>query len=371
MEIETITLERWMCRICLDKGSYNIFEEQLPITAPMLHSTINNQGHSEGFHSTMANDTITIVDALNSFSEFKVSPSEIDNEPMMLCENCRNELLRCLKFRAKIHETESLLRRDCVIQVCKTEQEEAKTSLTLQLADVDPFLEDEDECKVASGQEKLVLKPESDHAKPGKVHHAKPRFQLTNQVSNILRNVATSSISFGGKRKESEEPVGSSTPLKMQRKDSHIERKLEKTLVVPNYIFKSETDDTQKKNVLHIEKTTVSSSSQIISEKDFDRSESNGIFYCTDCPKAFSAAYHLLVHTRSTHLCQYCLKHFDNVSDRNKHIREEHKTFKCSICNFQTHYATNLRAHLKKNHEVSLPAHVSILQVQQDCNENK
>lgn len=65
MEIETITLERWMCRICLSKGTYNIFEERL--IPPSDH-----QGQPSST-SHGSNGSISIIDALNCFSEFKVS----------------------------------------------------------------------------------------------------------------------------------------------------------------------------------------------------------------------------------------------------------------------------------------------------------
>ncbi|XP_058817651.1 uncharacterized protein LOC131680950 [Topomyia yanbarensis] len=368
MEIQTLTLEQWMCRICLGKGSYKIFEDQLSITTNLSPSN-DNQGHPEGFRLAV-NDAITIVDALNCFSEFKISPSEIDNEPIMLCERCCSELLRCYNFRIKVHDAESLVRRNCAIRSFVTEEEEGKTGLTLQLANVDPSLEDDDESSDASAD--LTSEPDSlaDLVKPGKVHYAKPRFQLTNQVSSILRHVTASSISFEGKRKESEEPICSSTPTKVQRKDNE-DRQLEKTLVVPNFIFTSEMKDSEKKNVLHVEKTTISPSSRIFSEKDVDRVESHGIFYCTHCPKTFSRPHHLSVHIRSAHLCQHCLKHFPNVFVRNEHIMEDHKTFRCSMCSFQSQCSDKLGAHLKESHAVNLSAHGSILPVEAGSSENK
>lgn len=78
MEIETINLERWMCRVCFSEGTYNIFEDQL---APLLKPSTDNQGHYQ-----LASKFLLIVDALNCFSEFKVK-----RQPYTLCE-----MFRCL-----------------------------------------------------------------------------------------------------------------------------------------------------------------------------------------------------------------------------------------------------------------------------------
>ncbi|XP_053681752.1 zinc finger and SCAN domain-containing protein 4 [Sabethes cyaneus] len=373
MEIETITLEPWMCRICLEKeGSYNIFKDWLGSSHPLsLSLTTVCQG--QPCQQSSAN-SVPIIDALNCFSQFQVSQSEIENEPMMLCENCSSQLLQCYLFRKKVQDAECLLRRDFIeVDTGKNEEfkqeDEGSSGLTQQFEDINPYLShDMNLEEIPSNdaeQEKqdVVIKHTYN-----KVHHAKPRFQLTNQVSNILRHVTASKSrlnSLNEKRKESS--IVSSTPKKMKKIHTSASDPLEKTLVIPSYVFTSEIEDAHEKHVLRVEGTSISASCQIPSDKDVDRKQSsNTIFYCKHCPKAFSAPYHLLVHTRSSHLCQHCLQLFSNVSARNKHIRDEHKLFRCSLCDFQSQYVTNLRTHLRKAHSVCLPAHVSILQKRED-----
>lgn len=294
---------------------------------------------------------------------------------MMLCKNCSSQLLQCYLFRKKVQDAEYLLRRDFIVK--ETDQNEeyepkdtSSSGLTQQFLDINPYLDHDEESEEAKPnnikQENEDIMAKQIH---NKVHHAKPRFQLTNQVSNILRHVTTSNNrinSVNEKRKESESIIVSSTPKKMKKAHNSVSDPLEQTLIIPSYVFTSEMEEAQEKHVLHVKGTSISASCQIPSEKDVDRKDTSNIFYCKHCPKAFSAPYHLLVHTKSSHLCQHCLQLFPNVSARHKHIREEHKLFRCSLCDFQSQYVTNLRAHLRKSHCVTLPAHVSILQKSED-----
>lgn len=356
MEIHTITLERWMCRICLEKGTYNIFDDELLI-------------HPQGQLPTVSSgcsSSISIIEALNYFGEFKISKPETVDEPVMLCETCYAELAKCVQFRRKLNDSEMLLHKDyATVFDTDEETEDGKTGLTMHMVDIEPFLEEDAPLESLEFAQEPLKQP--------KIHHAKPRFQLTNQVSNILRHVATtsssrtsdSSDSTRAKRKEFDAGADSETPKKIHRRDSQ-DNQLEKTLIVPNYIFTREVSNQQEKNVLVVERTNVPPDAESIPcENDLDRSDTDEVFYCKHCPKAFSARYHLVVHTKNVHLCQYCLKYFGTILARNKHVREEHKSFRCSLCtSFQSRYATNLRAHLRKVHSVALPAHVSILQPQ-------
>uniref|UniRef100_A0A8D8DJC0 (northern house mosquito) hypothetical protein n=1 Tax=Culex pipiens TaxID=7175 RepID=A0A8D8DJC0_CULPI len=350
MEIQTIVFESWMCRICLGQGSVHIFEDHLlpppPATLEQTSTAVKTQGRGG-----CSPNAVSIVDALNYFCEFKISPSEIVNEPTMLCEGCCAALLQAYQFRIKLNEAECLLRsRDGLDGDDADDATSTKTGLTLQLEEIEPFLDD------PSPVSEEVVPP----AKPPKIHHAKPRFQLTNQVSNILRHVAASSGSE--KRKELDEPsLDSSTPKKIPRR-SEDSGHLNQTLIVPNYIFANEIDEDGRadKTILLVEPVAVSTSNLTPPEPPEGYPS---IAYCKHCPKAFSSPQHLLAHTKSTHLCQHCLRHLPTAADRNRHVREEHTSFRCTLCStFQTSYAANLRTHLRRTHAVALPAHVSILQ---------
>lgn len=89
--------------------------------------------------------------------------------------------------------------------------------------------------------------------------------------------------------------------------------------------------------------------------------DSQSIYQCKYCPKAFAAPYHLMVHTRKSHQCQYCLSAFVKVADLYKHVKETHNSFDCLLCGRTFRTNGNLRQHMRKNHSVFLPAHVSLL----------
>ncbi|XP_055594619.1 uncharacterized protein LOC129745530 [Uranotaenia lowii] len=385
MEIETIHLENWMCRICLERGTYNIFEDRL-VLDPKHAAALNPessivQGHQEpssfessggaSNNSTIKDSVVTIVDALNYFCEFKISYTEIANEPTMICENCREELLQCIKFRKKVNDAENLLRKE---YDCDETSIEGKSDLTLRLSDIDPFLMDVPDAETPSSDDAISAEEQvsiAESSKQPKVHLAKPRFRLTNQVNNILRHVTTSSRAvydskpFKDKRRDSNDDLADlGTPKKIFRRYS-TDDVLEKTLVVPSFIFSRELDGSEERNVMHVAQTTVPESYEF-STADFVEqqpdTEGGGTYYCQHCPKAFSSPTHLLGHTKSTHLCQYCLQQFPDMVSRNKHLKEAHKTFQCSLCSFRTQYGTNLRTHLRKTHAIALPAHVTIVQ---------
>lgn len=91
--------------------------------------------------------------------------------------------------------------------------------------------------------------------------------------------------------------------------------------------------------------------------------DGQSIYQCKYCPKAFAAPYHLMIHTRKSHQCQYCLSAFAKVNDLYKHVKESHNSFDCLVCGRIFRTNGNLRQHMRKNHSIFLPAHVSLLNV--------
>lgn len=85
------------------------------------------------------------------------------------------------------------------------------------------------------------------------------------------------------------------------------------------------------------------------------------IYKCKHCPKAFSTAEHLILHSRKVHMCQHCLECFAKTSDLSKHIKEVHHTFGCLICDRSFRSNGNLRQHMRNNHSVYLPAQVTLM----------
>lgn len=93
--------------------------------------------------------------------------------------------------------------------------------------------------------------------------------------------------------------------------------------------------------------------------------DGKSIFKCKHCPKAFATAYHLMIHTRKSHVCQHCLEAFEKPTDLYAHIKEKHDKFDCLLCGRVFRSNSNLRQHMRKMHSVFLPAHVSLLNIEQ------
>lgn len=92
-------------------------------------------------------------------------------------------------------------------------------------------------------------------------------------------------------------------------------------------------------------------------------SDAQSIYKCNHCPKAFAAPHHLMIHLRKSHLCQYCLATFSKINDLYSHVKEMHKTFDCLLCSKEFQSNGNLRQHMRKNHGIFLPAHISLLNI--------
>lgn len=92
--------------------------------------------------------------------------------------------------------------------------------------------------------------------------------------------------------------------------------------------------------------------------------DGHSIFKCSHCLKAYSTPYHLMVHIRKSHICQYCwCEPFSKTTDLYEHVKDSHKIFNCLLCRKEFQSNGNLRQHLRKNHGVALPAHISLLSV--------
>lgn len=92
--------------------------------------------------------------------------------------------------------------------------------------------------------------------------------------------------------------------------------------------------------------------------------DGHSIFKCSHCLKAYSTPYHLMVHMRKSHICQYCwCEPFSKTTDLYEHVKKSHKIFNCLLCRKEFQSNGNLRQHLRKNHSIALPAHISLLSV--------
>lgn len=91
--------------------------------------------------------------------------------------------------------------------------------------------------------------------------------------------------------------------------------------------------------------------------------DTQSIYKCSHCPKAFAAPHHLMIHMRKSHMCQYCLATFSKINDLYSHVKEAHRTFDCLLCDKEFQTNGNLRQHMRKNHSIFLPAHISLLNI--------
>lgn len=92
-----------------------------------------------------------------------------------------------------------------------------------------------------------------------------------------------------------------------------------------------------------------------------NNSHTDAVYKCQHCIKAFANSEFLLKHLTSSHLCLICMEIVANYKDLNKHTKEKHTSIDCSICDKSCTSPSNYRHHLKKQHQLQLPAHIGIL----------
>lgn len=97
-----------------------------------------------------------------------------------------------------------------------------------------------------------------------------------------------------------------------------------------------------------------------------DDQDKDDMYLCRYCPKSFSTAHHLMMHTRKVHLCQFCLQGFTKLEDLHVHIEREHTKFECHFCPRAFGNNNNLRMHIKKRHGIQLPAFVSLITAEKE-----
>lgn len=124
--------------------------------------------------------------------------------------------------------------------------------------------------------------------------------------------------------------------------------------------YKVKTMNISAVKLVSVQKTDLQNLEKICSIQPDDNSS---IFKCKHCPKAFATAYHLMMHTRKAHVCQHCIMAFEKTTDLYKHIKEVHSTFSCLMCKKVFRSNSNLRHHMRTHHSVFLPAHVSLINI--------
>jgi hypothetical protein len=165
-----------------------------------------------------------------------------------------------------------------------------------------------------------------------------------------------------------EEPKRAKTSTK--KSDSQIPR----SIVVPKFSFSISTPkDPSEDSMESIHEVHLNITSQKIDFspytdfsflEDASKDETDIMYTCKYCPRAFTSAYHLLQHVRNTHLCALCLTCFKKFPDLCNHVKSFHINVSCPFCDRVSPNSSSFRNHLKKTHSVNLPANISVVPIE-------
>lgn len=220
---------------------------------------------------------------------------------------------------------------------------------------------------------------------------------VTSKVASLLKNAGIAEQSqqsttvAATKRKHPETKTVTNSPPKRPKEYCDLDMS---NIALPQYVISSKTfvtrnepidgvdlvdDDTKDTTtaVRTLDVNMVRLSGSDAENLNFDSiqpvhktEEDNGttMYVCKYCPKAFSTSYHLILHSRKSHVCQFCLQGFPKVAELHRHVKEAHNEFDCPFCDRVFVCNSNLRAHIRRTHNVSLPANVSLMTLDKDSN---
>lgn len=206
----------------------------------------------------------------------------------------------------------------------------------------------------------------------------KPNFLLTKTVSNILNQVKVPKVT---PRKRKLETMDVELPEITPRKKKVIETDIEMTdmqaekkeiedsnkFAIPTYFFvdsKTQTKSNVTVKQLNVEPLILDSGESLRNLKEFIASKETNpkiVYDCKYCDKKNLKTEHsLLIHVKFAHLCVHCLKCFKKESLLNQHVKKEHQTSYCTICNAEFNKQL-VKNHLKKLHNIDLPANSNLI----------
>lgn len=216
---------------------------------------------------------------------------------------------------------------------------------------------------------------------------------VTNNVASLLKNagIAKQSTVAATKRKHPETKTVTNSPPKRPKEYCGLDMS---NIALPQFVISSKTfvtrnepvdgidlaDDSTKDTttaVRTLDVNMVRLSSSDAENFNFDsihpvhqteEDSSTSMYVCKYCPKAFSTSYHLILHSRKSHVCQFCLQGFPKVAELHRHVKEAHNEFQCPFCERVFVCNSNLRAHIRRTHNVRLPANVSLMTLDKDSN---
>lgn len=310
--------------------------------------------------------------------------------PVHVCYDCTNQLIVAHQFYLKLQKADQYYadrndsNKECIIRPALS------PNIDLGLMDDDTSTE----C-ISSGGHDLSATHQTTHEEmsphdeddihlpaPSPISRHKPNIIVSNTLAALLNKsgAVTSQqvrhdVAASRKRKHTIDDCAEST---VSAKRTHHDRNHigapppPKHLMVPQFVIteqpaKSPANDPCIKHLdLICVRVTVAALKRLnlsdVATNLADHPVSpKSIFMCKLCPKAYASSHHLILHTRKSHICQFCLRSYAQTDHLFEHIRTEHVLFACPLCAKQFQCNSNLRSHLKRTHDIQLPAHMSLM----------
>lgn len=297
--------------------------------------------------------------------------------PSKLCESCTVELGAAYLFKIKVKSSD-----DCLLLHYNRKSDEEEEEDHPQQFEIEEFKEIGELEEIEEEEQKPIILSNS---------RSIPKIPITTNVATIFTNAQISPDKNVLKRKFDQECEQKEERVKAICMDNEI--------FVPQFVFEEQNieeiiqEETEENaeiidsndiiykissspnlkplNQLETQKITLEVEAVALGKnqsniyKDLSKVENNSVMYCCKyCPKAFSTPFHLGLHTKKSHICQFCLFGFPNQKELHKHVKE-HNEFKCSMCVKRVFTNnSNLRAHMKKVHSVVLPPQVSLINLE-------
>ncbi|XP_031619616.1 uncharacterized protein LOC116338475 [Contarinia nasturtii] len=310
-----------LCRVCGEDGKHDLWETKF-----------------------QCNDTdVMFIDAYNCFSVLNNDAS------VHLCETCSESLIFAYSFWQQIKKSDEKFKIEPTMKI------EHSNVMRLDNRLVEYVDDDVDELEISDQSNTSNAKNS-----PAKRKLRKTKTKLSESAPNVKTTTAEKKIGVNI-------GVNIGLPHFIIANAEFDEHELQDTLDIRHDVDEDSQDSYRKKIKTLKPSAVIPPDLDKINELCMSPMELDGdtqsIYKCSHCPKAFAGSHHLMIHMRKSHMCQYCLSTFSKINDLYSHVKEMHKTFDCLLCSKEFQSNGNLRQHMRKNHSIFLPAHISLLNI--------